>query len=228
MNHGRQLIDQSRGFRVIGDAEAEHGDIAEPEGETGHEADLGHLDGVETVGRIDAVAHRAAGEHGGADIVADRIAGEAGQRGDAIGNLAAADRAQGEQVVECQREIAGGDEGGGGADVVPTGRPQRLDHLVDIDIAQHTKQHHQRHGDDGEAEQHANAIPADRVLEKACHGTQRLEHLSSGTAVLADPTSRTHTFARVDCCLLAHDLIRKPVSTFRDHALDCRKIGHGR
>ena len=95
---------------MVGEAEAQHGDVAEPEGETGDEADLGDLDGVEAPGRIDAVAHRAAGEHAGADIVADRIGGEAGQRRDAVGHVLAADRAQREQVVERQREIAQGDE----------------------------------------------------------------------------------------------------------------------
>ena len=75
---------------MIGNAKPQHGGVAEPEGQARHEADLRHFDGVKTIGRINAVAHRAAGKHGGADIVTDRIAGEAGQRGDAIGNFVAA------------------------------------------------------------------------------------------------------------------------------------------
>ena len=75
--------------------------------------------------RIDAIAHRAAGEHAGADIVADRIAGEAGERRDAIGHFIAADRAQREQVVEGQREIAAGDKKCSGRDVVRLRRLQR-------------------------------------------------------------------------------------------------------
>ena len=169
----RQLIDQARGLRVIGDAESEHGGIAEPEGQACHETDLRHLDGVETVGRIDAVAHRAAGEYGGADIVTDRIAGEAGKRRDPIRDFLAPDRAQREQVVEREREIAAGDERGGGGDVARLGRLQRSDHLIDIDVAQHVDQHHHRHGDDGEAEQHADPIPADCVLEKSRPGAQQ-------------------------------------------------------
>ena len=108
-----------RGLRRVGDAQPEHGGIAEPERQAGDKADLGHLDGAEAPGRIDAVAHRAAGEDAGADIVADRIAGEAGKRRDPIGNVAAADRAQRKQVIERQREIAAGDEQRGERNVPP-------------------------------------------------------------------------------------------------------------
>ena len=104
----RQLVDGARGLRHIGDAETEHRGIAEPERQAGDEAKLGDLDGVEPPGRIDAVAHRTAGEHAGADVVADRIAGEAAERRDPVGDLRMADRAQGEQVVEGEREVAAG------------------------------------------------------------------------------------------------------------------------
>ena len=114
---GRQLIDGARRVRRVDDAEAEHGGVAEPEGQAGNEADLGDLDRVEPERRIDAIAHRAAGEDAGADIVADRIAGEAGERGGRIGNVVAPDRAQREQIVKGQREIAGGDEQRGQHDV---------------------------------------------------------------------------------------------------------------
>ena len=105
---GRQLIDRGRGLRVIGDAQSEHRGIAEPEGEPGQEADLGDVDRIQPPGRIDPVAHRAAGEDAGADIVADRIAGEGGERVDAVGDVRYADRPHREQIVEGQREIAGG------------------------------------------------------------------------------------------------------------------------
>jgi hypothetical protein len=78
---------------MVGEAETQHRDVAEPEGEARDKADLGNLDGVDTPGRIDAVTHRAAGENAGADIVANRIGGEAGVRGHAIGHILAADRA---------------------------------------------------------------------------------------------------------------------------------------
>ena len=167
-------------MRRQGDAEAEHGGVAEPECQSGDEADLRHFHRVEAVGGIDPVTHGTAGEHGGADIVADGIAGEAGQRRDAIGNLPAADRAQGEPVVEGQREIAERDEQAGGGDAVPLSALQCDDNLVHLDVAQHMHQHHRSHGDDGEAEQHADPVPADLVLEKAHHGARSLEHSSSG------------------------------------------------
>ena len=86
--------------RLVGDAQPEHGGVAEPEGQAGDEADFCDVDGAEAPGRIDPVAHRPAGEHAGADIVADRVAGEPGQRRDPIGRVGAPDRAQREQVVE--------------------------------------------------------------------------------------------------------------------------------
>src|SRR5882757_5893863 len=103
---GRQLVDVGGGLRVIGDAEPEHRGIAEPEGETGEEADLGDVDRVQPPGRIDPVAHRAAGEDAGADIVADRIGGERCKRVDAVRHMGVADRANREQIIEGQGEIA--------------------------------------------------------------------------------------------------------------------------
>ena len=41
---GRQLIDRACRFRRVDDAEAQHGRVAEPEGQSGDEADLGDLD----------------------------------------------------------------------------------------------------------------------------------------------------------------------------------------
>ena len=123
----RQLVDGARGLRRIEHAEAEHGGVAEPESQPGDEADLGDLDHAQSPGGIDAVAHRAAGEDAGADIVPDRVAGEAGQRRDAIRHLGAADRAQREQIVEGERQIAGGDEKAGNAERAPVGRLERVD-----------------------------------------------------------------------------------------------------
>src|SRR5579872_4460140 len=68
---GRQLIDRGRGFRMKGDPQSQHRGIAKPEGEAGEKADLRHIDRVQPPRRIDAVAHRAAGEDAGPDIVAD-------------------------------------------------------------------------------------------------------------------------------------------------------------
>ena len=136
---GRQTIDGAGGLRRVQDAETEHGGVAEPEGQASDKADLRHLDGVEPVSRIDAVAHGATGEYGRADIVADRVAGEAGECGNAIGNFVSADRAQCEPVVECQREIAAGNKQRGAGNLVRARGLQRGEDLIDVDIAQHVE-----------------------------------------------------------------------------------------
>ena len=108
---------------MVGDAEAQHRGIAEPERQPGEKADLGDVDRVQAPCGIDPVAHRAAGEHAGADIVADRIAGEGGERVDPIGNVGVVDRAHREQVVEGQGEIARGNEQAGQGDRAGLGLP---------------------------------------------------------------------------------------------------------
>src|SRR4029077_20172405 len=87
---GRQLVDRHGRLRMIGDAEAKYGGVAEPKGETSDKADLRHLDRIEPISRIDAVAHRATSEHRGSDVVTNRIAREAGKRRNTIRNLVAA------------------------------------------------------------------------------------------------------------------------------------------
>ena len=133
---------RARRLRRVENAEPQHGGVAEPEGQPGDETDFGDLDDGEPPAGIDPVAHRAAGEDAGADIVADRVAGEAGERRDAIGHLEAADRAQREQIVEGQRQVAGGDEQAGDDEGVPVGRFERIEEVVGIDIAQDAVEHH--------------------------------------------------------------------------------------
>ena len=137
---------------MIGDAESEHRGIAEPERQAGQKADLGDVDRVQPPGGIDAVAHRAAGEDAGADIVPDRIAGEGGERVDAVGNVGAADRAHREQVIEGQGEIAGGHEQRRQRDLARLGLLDGLDHLVDVDAAQHVVEHVASDPDDRDAD----------------------------------------------------------------------------
>ena len=153
---------------MIGDAEAQHRGIAEPEGQAGEEADLCDVDRVQPIGGIDAVAHRAAGEDAGADIVADRIAGEGGERVDAIGHVGVADRAHGEQVVEGQREIARGDEQRRHRDLARLGALDRLDHLVDVDAAQHVVEHIASDADDRDAD-HNSKLMQDLLLAQKRH-----------------------------------------------------------
>ena len=134
---GRQLVDRHGGFRVISDTEAEDGGVAQPEGQTGDEADFRNLDCIKSVHRIDAVTHSTPGEYGGADIVADRVAGETGQRRDAIWNFIASNGSQRKQVVEGERKIATGHKKGSGRDVVRLRCLQRRNHLVGVNVAQH-------------------------------------------------------------------------------------------
>src|SRR6516165_12787326 len=87
--------------------------MTKPKGQTGDEADFGDVDDTQSAGGVDAVAHRTAGEHAGADIVANGVAGKARECGDAIRHVRPADRAQCEQVIKCEREITASDEKGG-------------------------------------------------------------------------------------------------------------------
>src|SRR4029079_19425151 len=98
--------------------------------------DFRDLDRVEAGGRIDAVAHGAAGEDRGADIVADRVAGETRERGGAIGDFFAADRTQRKPVVKCEREITRGDKQPGGDNVAHRRGVQRLHDLANFDLVQ--------------------------------------------------------------------------------------------
>src|SRR6476659_4134730 len=97
---GRQLVDRHGGLRMIGDAEAKHGGVAEPKGETSDKADLRHLDRIAPISRIDAVTHGATGENRSSDVVTNRIAREAGERRNTIRNLVAAIGPQSEPVIE--------------------------------------------------------------------------------------------------------------------------------
>ena len=107
------MIDGLRGGRRIEDAEPKHRDVAQPKGQAGHEADFCDVDDAEAPSRIDAVAHGAAGKHAGADIVTDRIAGKAAQRRDTVRHVRASDRAQREQIVECECQVTGRDKTAG-------------------------------------------------------------------------------------------------------------------
>jgi len=155
---GRQLVDRGGRFRVIGNPESEHRGIAEPEGQAGKETDLGDIDRVQSPGGIDTVAHRAAGKDAGADIMSDRIAGEGGQRVDAVGNVAAADRANREPIIKCQREITGGNEQRSQHDLMRLGAFDGLDHLIDIDVPEHVVKHIARDADDRDADQHTKPM----------------------------------------------------------------------
>ena len=193
---GRQLVDRAGGKRLEGNAEPEHGGIAEPEGQPGHETDFCDVDGVEAPRRIDPVAHRTAGEDAGTDIVADRIAGEAGQRRHPIWHVVAPDRAQRKQVIEGEREIAARHERCGERDVAPIRGRERLDHLADIDVMQNAIQHHGRNQDDRDAEHEADPVPADLFVAEPRGATQSIEHPTLAIRLLRLHRSICHGASR--------------------------------
>ena len=228
----RQLVDGACRARIVGNAQAEHRRVAEPEGQAGDKADLRHVDRGESPDRIDAVADRRTGEHARPDVVADRIAGEAGKRGDPIGHGIPPDRAQREQIIERQREIAGRNEQPGQEQVAqrrPSRRPHDLSH---VDVVEHAIEHDRRDRDDGDAQRNPDPVPADPFCERPPHGAQRLEHFiprwtffdswtsagAHGQARAAATPSRTHAAASraaPDCAVRPAD----PRSCRRDLGL---------
>jgi hypothetical protein len=106
----RELINRTCGARRVENAEAQHRRIAEPKRQPSDKTQLGDIDRGQAMERIDAIAHGTARECAGADVVADRVAREAGERRHPVRDVGFADRPQGEQIVERQGEIAGGDE----------------------------------------------------------------------------------------------------------------------
>ena len=162
---------------MIGDAQSQHRGIAEPERQAGQKADLGDVDRVQSPGGIDAIAHRAAGEDAGADIVPDRIAGEGGERVDAVGNIGAADRANREQVIECQGEIARGHEQRRQRDLAGLGLLDGLDDLVDVDAPQHVVKHVARDPDDRDADRNTQLMQDLLLAQKRDRPAYCFQHL---------------------------------------------------
>src|SRR5882724_1796910 len=199
---GRQLIDRGGSFRMVGNAQAQHRGIAEPEGQPGEEADLGDVDRVQSPGRINPIAHRAAGEDTGADIVADRIGGEGGERVDAVGNVALADRANREPVVEGQREIACRHEQGRQPYLPRLGALDGLDHLIGVDATQHVIEHVASDPDDRDADHNPELMQDLLLAQKRDRPAYCFQHLDlelrsgddahgakpAGTTLLPDPS----------------------------------------
>ena len=146
------MIDRGGRFGMIGDPQSEYRGIAEPERQAGQETDFCDVDRVQSPGRINAIAYRASGEDAGADIMSDRIAGEGGERVDAVRNIGAADRANREQVVECQGEITCRHEQRRQRDRAGLGLLDGLDDLVDVDAPEHMVKHVARDPDDRDAD----------------------------------------------------------------------------
>ena len=162
-----------------GHADAEHEQVAEPECQAGEKADLGDVDGVEAVIRIDPETDRAAGEHGGADVVADRIAGEARQRRDAIGHVFLADGPQRKEIIKRQRAKCADHAQRGERDMVRRDFGQRHQDHAGIDALEGADQGRDRKGDDEKARSDPEPFPADPFLEATPERGQQSMHSSS-------------------------------------------------
>jgi hypothetical protein len=95
------------------------------------------------------------------------------------------DRAQREQVIEGEREIARGDEQRRENDVPPLARLQRRDHLGDLDVVQHAIEHNAGGRDDHQAEPEAHQVPADCPVDEPRGRAERMEHSVSLGSVSA-------------------------------------------
>ena len=162
---------------MIGDAQPQYRGVAEPEGQAGQKADLRDVDRIQSPRRIDPISHRAAGENAGADIVPDRIAGEGGKRVDAVGNVGAADRANREQIIECQREITRRHEQAGQRNLSGFGVLDGLDDLVGVDAAQHVVKHIARDPDDRDADRNTQLMQDLLLAQKRDRPAYCFQHL---------------------------------------------------
>ena len=182
---------------MVGHAEPKHEQVAEPERQSGEKADLRDVNGIQPVVRIDPEADGAAGEHGGADIVADRIAGEAGQRGNAIGYVLLADRAQREKIIEGQGTERAEHPQCGEPDATVRDLRQRSQDDPGIDAPQRAQQRRNREGDDEEAYGNPQPLPADPFLEATPQRGQQSMHSSSrqGGNKCGSPSQRASLFS---------------------------------
>ena len=88
-------------------------------------------------------------------------------------HVAAPDRAQREQVVECQREIAERHKHRRNEHVAVFDRRHRGQHLADVHIVQFAVQHHGGDRDDQDAKNNAEPVKTDFLLEKAPERAQQ-------------------------------------------------------
>ncbi len=202
----RKLVDGGSCLRMIGDAETEHGGVAEPEGQTGEKADLCDIDSRQAPGGIDAIAHHAAGEDAGADIVSDRIAGESGEGSDPVRHLVAADGAQRKQVIERQGEITRGHTEPGEHDGANLGFAQRLIQVVDVETLEHVIQDVTSGRDDRDTDRDTKLVQ-DLLLAHVRDGpAQCLQHpnLKIRTSPLVWWFASPHHFYSAFLCGLAN------------------------
>ena len=175
----RQQVHRRRRLGMPGHAQAEHEQIAEPEGQAREKADLGDIDRGQAVIGIDPEPDRAAGKDGGADIVADGVAGETRQRGDAIGDVGLADGSQREEIIEGQRTERAHHAQRGQRDAVRGDFRQRGQDNCGVDPLQGANQMGDRKNDDEETRSDPQPFPADLLLEATPERGQQPMHSSS-------------------------------------------------
>ncbi len=163
---GRQLEDAGGCVRMIDHPGSEHREIAEPEGQSGEEADLGDVNDREAELRVDAVADGAARKRGRADVVADRIARETCERSHPIRHVTNPDGAQREEIVAGQCRVSGGDEEHRAGDIACGHRLHMRPYLRRIDAGENVHQHQDRHHDDYRAECEADPVPLEAGRER--------------------------------------------------------------
>ena len=151
----RQMIDHADRGRLIQQAEAERGHVAEPEGEPGEEADVGDAHRADAVSGINAVADHGRDQRYRADAMRDRIAGEARQRRDPVRHVLAAHGVQREPVIQRDAAIGRGDQHQRECDGREVGGTNDVEDLVVIDIPERVSQSEYRGGADHNADQGA-------------------------------------------------------------------------
>jgi hypothetical protein len=110
-------------------------------------------------------------------FVSDRIGGKGGQRVDAVGNVALADRADREPVIEGQCKIARRHEQGRQRDLARLGALDGVDHLVGVDAAKHVIEDVARDGDDRDADHNPELVQDLLLAQKRDRPAYCFQHL---------------------------------------------------
>ena len=116
---------------------------------------LGDLNGRQTPGRIDPVAHRRPSQHSEADVVAERVSQEGGQNGFRRFK-GVADVAQGQHIVSCHHHIADYGEEQGPAYLAGGDLAHGVDHvmpMMTMQLAKNTVKGQKKKAEHGKGQQ---------------------------------------------------------------------------
>src|SRR4051812_29031998 len=162
-----------------GKAEAKHESIAQPKRQSRNETDLGDIDGVQSIIRIDPKTDGAPGEYRRSDIMADGVAGETRQRGDAVGDLRLADGSKRKEVIEGQRAECADHAQRRECNLAGRLFGQRHQNDGGVHALEGVHQRGDGEGDDEEARGDSEPFPADPLLEATPQRGQLSMHSSS-------------------------------------------------